>query len=94
MKFIENVVVGHIDVLAKDLFALNMTDWRINEADKTYYTNERFLPKILVDLGIYPSISEIRRNRPDLFITLDKQDFINKLKVARKRFLWIAIGGV
>lgn len=94
MKFIENVVVGHIDVLAKDLFALNMTDWRINEADKTYYTNERFLPKILVDLGIYPSISEIRRNRPDLFITLDKQDFINKLKVAKKRFLWIAIGGV
>ena len=94
MKFVENVVVGHIDVLAKDLFALNMTDWRINEADKTYYTNERFLPKILVDLGIYPSISEIRRNRPDLFITLDKQDFINKLKVAKKRFLWIAIGGI
>mgnify|MGYP007038178173 CR=1 FL=1 len=72
MKFIENVVIGHINVLAKDLFALNMTDWCVNEADKTYYTNERFLPKILVDLGIYPSISEIRRNRPDLFITLDK----------------------
>jgi len=94
MKFIENVVVGHIDVLAKDLFALNMTDWCVNEADKTYYTNEKFLPKILVDLGIYPSISEIRRNRPDLFITLDKQDFISKLKVAKKRFLWIAIGGI
>lgn len=94
MKFIENVVIGHIDVLAKDLFALHMTDWRVNEADKTYYTNERFLPKILVDLGIYPSISEIRRNRPDLFITLDEQDFISKLKVAKKRFLWIAVGGV
>lgn len=94
MKFIENVVIGHINVLAKDLFALNMTDWCVNEADKTYYTNERFLPKILVDLEIYPSISEIRRNRPDLFITLDKQDFISKLKVAKKRFLWIAVGGI
>lgn len=94
MKFIENVVIGHINVLAKDLFALNMTDWYANESDKTYYTDERFLPKILVDLGIYPSISEIRRNRPDLFITLDKQDFISKLKVAKKRFLWIAVGGI
>ena len=92
MKYIENIVIGHIDVLAKDLFALNTTDWRENEADKTYHTNERFLPKILVDLGIYPSISEIRRNKPELLITLDKKDFIFKLKVAKKRFLWIAVG--
>lgn len=93
MKYIENVVIGHIDVPAKDLFALDMTDWRENESDKTYYTNERFLPKILIDLGIYPSISEIRRNKPELLITLDKKDFIFKLKVAKKRYLWIAIGG-
>lgn len=59
---------------------------------ETYYTNERFLPKILVDLGVYLSISEIRRNKPELFVTLDKKDFIFKLKVAKKRFLWIAIG--
>lgn len=92
MKYIENVVIGHIDILAKDLFALDMTDWRENESDKTYYTNERFLPKILVALGIYPSVSEIRRNKPDLMITLSEKDFIFKLKVAKKRYLWIAIG--
>lgn len=101
MKFIENVVIGNINgaetnlfSLESHLFAIDNEDWYANESDKTYYTNERFLPKILVDLGIYPSISEIRRNRPDLFITLDKQDFISKLKVAKKRFLWIAVGGV
>ena len=40
----------------------------------------------------YKSLNEIRRNRPDLWITLEKQDFICKLKVAKKRFLWIAVG--
>ena len=92
MKYIENVVIGHIDVSEQDLFAVNAADWQQNEFDKTFNTNERFLPKILVDLGIYSSISEIRRNKPELFITLDKKDFIFKLKVAKKRFLWIAVG--
>lgn len=92
MKYIENVVIGNIDTLESDLFAYDEKDWCQNEVDKTYYTNERFLPKILVALGIYPSISEIRRNKPDLMITLSAKDFISKLKVAKKRFLWIAVG--
>lgn len=100
MKYIENVVIGNINgketslfSLESHLFAIDNEDWYANESDKTYYTDERFLPKILVDLGIYPSVSEIRRNRPDLIMTLNKQDFISKLKVAKKRFLWIAVGG-
>lgn len=92
MKYIENVVIGNIDTLESDLFAYDEKDWCQNEVDKTYYTNERFLPKILVALGIYPSVSEIRRNKPDLMITLSAKDFISKLKVAKKRYLWIAIG--
>lgn len=92
MKYIENVVIGNIDTCESDLFAYDERDWCQNEVDKTYYTNERFLPKILVALGIYPSVSEIRRNKPDLMITLSAKDFISKLKVAKKRYLWIAIG--
>lgn len=92
MKYIENVVVGSIDTCESDLFAYDEKDWCQNEVDKTYYTNERFLPKILVALGIYPSVSEIRRNKPDLMITLSAKDFISKLKVAKKRYLWIVIG--
>lgn len=92
MKYIENVVIGNIDTCESDLFAYDERDWCQNEVDKTYYTNERFLPKILVALGIYPSVSEIRRNKPELMITLSAKDFISKLKVAKKRYLWIAIG--
>ena len=92
MKYIENVVIGNIDTCESDLFAYDEKDWCQNEVDKTYYTNERFLPKILVALGIYPSVSEIRRNKPNLMVTLSAKDFISKLKVAKKRYLWIAIG--
>lgn len=67
-------------------------DWKRVEQEKTYFTEERYLPKILVALGIYPSINEIRRNKPELMITLDKIDFINELKVSKKRKVWIQVG--
>lgn len=75
-----------------DLFALNEDDWERVEKEKTFYTEERFLPKILVELGFYPSVSEIRRNRPDLMVTLDNIDFIDKLKVKKREWIWIAVG--
>lgn len=62
------------------------------EREKTYFTDERFLPRILVDIGIYPSINEIRRNKPELIKTLDRLDFIDGLKVSKKRKIWILIG--
>lgn len=91
MKYIENVVIGSIDTCESDLFAYDEKDWCQNEVDKTYYTNERFLPKILVTLGIYPSVSEIRRNKPDLMITLSERILFLNLKLQRKD-IWIAIG--
>lgn len=90
--YIENIVIGKPIVSEKDMFSINDNDWNEIEKDKTYYTDERFLPRILVDIGVYPSISEIRRNRKDLMITLDKLDFIDKLKVAKKKYLWILVG--
>lgn len=42
----------------------------------TVYTNERFLPNIIVELGIFNSKSEIRKNRKDLFRTLDQLDWL------------------
>ena len=90
--YIENIVIGKPIVSEKEMFSINDNDWETIEKDKTYYTNERFLPRILVDIGVYPSISEIRRNRKDLMITLNKLDFIDKLKVAKKKYLWILVG--
>ena len=92
MKYIENIVIGIPIADPKDMFASSDDDWNAIEKEKTYYTNERFLPRILVDLGIYPSISEIRRNKPQLVQSLDNLDFIDGLKANKKRKLWILVG--
>lgn len=92
MAYVENIVIGTPIAELPQMFASDEDDWNKVEAEKTYYTDERFLPRILVDLGIYPSISEIRRNKPQLMVSLDKMDFISNLKVSKKRKLWILIG--
>ena len=91
MPYIENIVIGTPLVSAKELLSANDSDWANVEFEKTIFTNERYLPNILVQLGIYPSISEIRRNKPELMIRLDKIDFIN-IKPKKKRPLWIIVG--
>ena len=91
MPYIENIVIGTPLVSAKELLSANDSDWVNVEFEKTIFTNERYLPNILVQLGIYPSISEIRRNKPELMIRLDKIDFIN-IKPKKKHPLWIIIG--
>lgn len=97
--YIENIVIGKPIVEPFTMFATDEDDWNKVEREKTYYTEERFLPRILVDIGIYPSVNEIRRNKPELVISLDKLDFIDGggkysqgLKVSKKRRLWILIG--
>lgn len=91
MPYIENIVIGTPLVSAKELLSANDNDWANVEFEKTIFTNERYLPNILVQLGIYPSISEIRRNKPELMIRLDKVDFIN-IKPKKKHPLWIVVG--
>ena len=92
MKYMENIVIGTPIVDPKSMFTSSDDDWNTVEKEKTYYTNERFLPRILVALGIYPSVSEIRRNKPELVRSLDGLDFIDGLKVKKKRKLWILVG--
>ena len=90
--YIENIVIDEPLVEPFIMIATDEDDWIKFDKEKTYYTDERFLPRILVDIGIYPSVSEIRRNKPDLMISLDTLDFINNLKVSKKRRLWILVG--
>ena len=92
MRYIENIVIGTPIADPKDIFSSSDDDWNAIEKEKTYYTNERFLPRILVELGIYPSVNEIRRNKPGLVKTMDGLDFIDDLKVKKKRKLWILVG--
>lgn len=91
MKHIENIVIGTPLVNPSELFSSDIIDWEANEFNQTYCTEERYLPRILVDLGIYPSVSEIKRNKPELMITLDKPDFI-QIRPKKKIQLWILVG--
>ena len=90
--YVENIVIGKPIVEPSTMFSLDEDDWNRTEKEKTYYTDERFLPRILVDIGIYPSVNEIRRNKPDLMIELNQLDFLDNLKVSKKRRLWILVG--
>ena len=92
MAYVENIVIGTPIAEPPQMFASDEDDWNKVEAEKTYYTDKRFLPRILVELCIYPSISEIRRNKPQLMVSLDKVDFISNLKVSKKRKLLILVG--
>ncbi|MCC0678235.1 MULTISPECIES: hypothetical protein [unclassified Clostridioides] len=88
-KYEENVIVGKPLVDPKNIFAANDKEWELIK-DKIYYTEERFIPRLMVECGIVKSTSEVRRNKPELFYNLDKLDFI-KIKWG-KRFLWILVG--
>ena len=90
--YIENIVIGKPIAEPYVMFAVDKDDWERIEKEQTDYTDERFLPRILVDIGIYPSVNEIRRNKPELMISLDKLDFIDNLKANKKRRLWILVG--
>lgn len=87
MAYIENIVIGKPICSPELIFAYDQTDWESCESEKTYYTEERYLPKILVKLGIYPSISEIRRNKPEFMLDLKNVDFVDGIKVKKKRWL-------
>ena len=88
--YIENVIVGSPIVSEESMFSTDADDWANNERQKTVHTDERFLPKILVDIGVVPSISEVRRNKPVLMCNLDTLDFI-EVKWG-KRKIWILVG--
>ena len=87
---IQNVVIGTPLCSPSLLLADSIEDWENSEKKITLFTQERFLPRILVEVGIAKSSSEVRKNRPELFKELCDVDFI-KIKWG-KRFLWIVVG--
>ena len=85
-----NVVIGEPIVDVVSLLAYDNDDWEENEKKNTLFTETRFLPAIMKEAGIVQSTGEVRRNKPELAITLDKLDCIN-LKWGKK-FLYIIVG--
>lgn len=90
MKRIENVVIGTPLVALYHLLGRDEKDVSWKEA--TWYTNERYLPRILVDLGLVPSTNWVRKNKPELNIELNKSDFL-EVRVSKKKMpIWIVVG--
>ena len=72
----QNVIVGTpLPGAPAELFGSSLEDWVLNESEVTLLTEERFLPRILVEAGIVKSTSEVQRNRPDLWRELNELDF-------------------
>jgi hypothetical protein len=90
--YYENVVIGEPLVEPSSIFSLDQDDWEKMEKDKTYYTNETFLPKILVELGVAPSVSEVRRNKKEFVKNLEPYDYL-EIKWGKRR-LFILVGKV
>lgn len=91
MKHIENIIVGHLEVDPQELFAFDKTDWLEFEEPMTLYTEERYLPKILVACGAVSSANEVRRNKPNLCIDLGNKPNFLEVKWGKRKF-WIAVG--
>lgn len=85
-----NIVIGTPIVDPFSLLSYDKEDWEQIEQKQTLFTDQRFLPAVLKDAGVVPSISEVRRNRPDLVIILDKLDCF-WVKWGKKK-LYIIVG--
>lgn len=86
---IKDIVIGDTICHPWYMFCNEYNEWDLIK-DDVIFTKERFLPKLMVECGIVDSISEVRRNRPELVKTLDKPDFI-EVKWGKSR-LYIQVG--
>lgn len=84
-----NVVIGEPIVHPWYMFCGDRAEWDYVRGE-IYYTEERFLPKLMVDLGIVKSISEVRRNQPNLIRNLNNLDYL-EVKWG-KSMLFILVG--
>ena len=89
-KHIENIVIGKPIVEEWMIFGLDKEDWETVEKDKTMWTEERNLAAIMRDLGIVKSVSEVRRNKPELAKPLTELAY-NEVKWGKHK-LFVLVG--
>lgn len=85
-----NVVIGNPLVDPKTLLALDDLDWKNNEQPQTLFTETRYLPAVMKESGMVQSTSEVRKNHPDLNISLENPDCL-WVKWGKKR-LYVIVG--
>ena len=85
-----NVVIGKPLVDPKTLLALDDLDWKNNEQPQTLFTETRYIPAVMKEAGVVQSTSEVRKNRPDMNISLENPDCL-WVKWGKKR-LYVIVG--
>jgi hypothetical protein len=74
MQRYQNIVIGQKNQdLLPHLFARDSEDWKIEKLI-TIWTDERFLPKIMLQSGLINRLSEIK-NRKDLWIDITESGY-------------------
>lgn len=86
----QNVVIGKPLIEPWQLISIDEEEFEKFDRKETLFTEERFLPAILVETGIVKSRGEVRRNKPELCVTLDKLDCL-WVKWGKHK-LWIVVG--
>ena len=86
---VKDVIIGKPIVEPWYIFCKEKEEWEEVKND-ILYTEERYLPKIMKDLGMVKSISEVRRNRPELCKELNDLDYL-EVKWGKHR-LFILVG--
>ena len=89
LAIVKDIVIGKPICDPWYMFCNEQNEWD-DIKDNVLFTEERYLPKLMVDCGLVKSISEVRRNKPELVINLDKPDFI-EVKWGKSR-LYIQVG--
>ena len=86
----QNVVIGKPLIEPWQLISITKEEFETFDRRNTLFTEERFLPAILVETGVVKSRGEVRRNKPELCVTLDKLDCL-WIKWGKHK-IWIVVG--
>ena len=86
----QNVVIGKPLIEPWQLISITEEEFETFDRRNTLFTEERFLPAILVETGVVKSRGEVRRNKPELCVTLDKLDCL-WIKWGKHK-IWIVVG--
>lgn len=90
IKHYENIIIGKPIVPVWNLVSSSKQDYKEKEELITYFTETRSIAKIFVEIGIVKSVSEVRRNKPELCNELNALDCIN-VKWGKHKF-WVVVG--
>lgn len=86
----QNIIIGTPLIEPWKLISENEKEWEQFDRKTTLFTEERFLPAVLVEAGVVKSRGEVRRNKPELVQTLDELDCL-WVKWGKKK-IYIIVG--